>query len=431
MKKVLFISFLLAALFAGSTGAEMAMTLKEVVSRSLRNNPELKSAAYGLEMDRLEERIAVGRRYPKIAVVMEHTLYSDPSLVRPIHKAGEFPPLDDDITRAGLALQLPLYAGGAITDTIEASKIRTGAAEQGFAAMKSDLVWKVAAAYSGVLTYRRLAKAAQMRITVLEEEEIQLQKRVDEGASAPIEISRISTRKLEARQEYVILRQKSEEQRSLLAFLVGEKGRIPEPTGIDSTAFVLPQTIGEISSAAEKNHPEIVKAENLVEAARRQLGVIKAKRLPALSLSGSLTETSGSGETFTEWRTGIEFSLPLFDGGAARHAIDQAILSVRTAEERLRAVSNLVMMKIGQAFGDLEAAKAIAKTATQAEKEATEALTIERVRYRSGVATATDLLTAESASWKAAANMLKASNDLFIARLRLLKAAGRLDESCF
>lgn len=70
--------------------------------------------------------------------------------------------------------------------------------------------------------------------------------------------------------------------------------------------------------------PDLVSAERALAAASAKIGVAEADRYPRLSLTGSLSSSRTDGVDTTPWSFGPSLSLPLFNGGAKRAAVDSA-----------------------------------------------------------------------------------------------------------
>jgi NodT family efflux transporter outer membrane factor (OMF) lipoprotein len=70
--------------------------------------------------------------------------------------------------------------------------------------------------------------------------------------------------------------------------------------------------------------PDLVSAERALAASSAKIGVAEADRYPRLSLTGSLSRSRTDGVDTTPWSFGPSLSLPLFNGGAKRAAVDSA-----------------------------------------------------------------------------------------------------------
>ncbi|HEX6019939.1 MAG TPA: TolC family protein, partial [Burkholderiaceae bacterium] len=143
-------------------------------------------------------------------------------------------------------------------------------------------------------------------------------------------------------------------------------------------------------------------------------------------LSG-VSERSGSDVRFyNDWSIGVLLSVPLFDGGVRRARVDEAVVARRQAELAAQHARLEVGKQVEDAWNaHAEAGSRLSVTATSID-EASEALTIEKLKLDQGVGLITDVLNAETALLGAQADRLQAQFDLITTRLNLLRATGAL-----
>jgi len=107
---------------------------------------------------------------------------------------------------------------------------------------------------------------------------------------------------------------------------------------------------------------------------------------------------------------------------AAQKAISSPLLDEAARRARLD-----VAKQVRDAVNAKEESTARLHVTGRSIAEATEALSIERLKYEQGVGVITDLLDAESAVLSAQADRLQARFDAIVAQLNLLKATGQLE----
>ncbi|MGV1098623.1 efflux transporter outer membrane subunit [Thiovibrio sp. JS02] len=253
------------------------------------------------------------------------------------------------------------------------------------------------------ITEARLAGqiAAMENILRSREEQLELsRKRLRLGQAAPDEVLALQTVLEQTRAGIPPLRDQHQQNRHLLAVLVG---RAPGANGLPSFTladFSLPPALPLlVPSELVRVRPDIRAAEALLHAANAEYGAAVAKLYPQLDLSAGLgSQTLSTGALFgagsAVWNLMAQLSQPLFNPGlaaekrAALAAFDAALASyqavvleaLRTVADVLRALEN-----------DSERLAALAA----AEKAAGQFLASAQRRYALGATGYYDLLTAQ------------------------------------
>lgn len=408
------------------------LTLWGAMERAVQFNPALKSQQVEVSKQTLEQDIAHGQRLPRIDLDTTYTRYAYPSLVTPIREAGVFPPMDRDIANIGLALKLPLYSGGKLVAGEALAAHNREASAQVLRASGQDMLFNVVATYTKALHFRQLGKVLDARIKALEQEEKDIGLRIQEGRAARLDLIRLQTQLSQARYDKLSITQGEKDALSLLASLLGESGSAVILSDLGVTAPSLPVSREAALSRALQQRPDILQLDAMGKAAQEKTAIARGDRLPQVDLVARAQESAGSDwKGYDDSSIGVRLSLSLFDGAIRKRRVEQARLGQRQNTLLQEDVRNRVASEIEQAFGALDESHGRLETATQGETEASEALRIETLRYRSGENTITDLLGAESALWSATASRLQAGYDITVSQARLLRATGELAPDSF
>lgn len=120
--------------------------------------------------------------------------------------------------------------------------------------------------------------------------------------------------------------------------------------------------------------------------------------------SGNFTEQGfGQGD-----QVGIQFSVTLFDGGAALAGARQADANVAIADLGFSNQRDQIRFQVETAFADLISNQANISTASLALEQANESLRLARLRFQAGVGTQTDVIQQENALTQAQGNLVDA-----------------------
>lgn len=159
------------------------------------------------------------------------------------------------------------------------------------------------------------------------------------------------------------------------------------------------QSLEDSIVQALQNRPELqqqLAQRNIGEQQRRaalsQLG-------PQLNLIASynlLDQFNDNVRVTDGYSVGLQASLNLYEGGAARAQAAQARANIAIAENAFANQRNQVRFEVEQAYSQLRANLDNVQTATTALEQAREALRLARLRFQAGVGTQTDVISAEN-----------------------------------
>jgi NodT family efflux transporter outer membrane factor (OMF) lipoprotein len=221
-------------------------------------------------------------------------------------------------------------------------------------------------------------------------------------------------------------------QRALLehaiAALVGESASnfnlvpadraLPQPTVAVSAPSVLLQ-----------RRPDIAAAERRAAAANADVGVARAALFPALNLDGSAGWQTAGGINLlqapnTFWMIGPQLVGAIFDGGRRKAGVRASRAAFDEASANYRGV-------VLDAFRDVEDQMALANRLAEEAKDQTDAVTAARrteelanIRYRQGVATYLDVVTAQTAALSAEQASIQLTTRRLQASVNLTRALG-------
>ncbi|HEX3986562.1 MAG TPA: efflux transporter outer membrane subunit [Acidobacteriaceae bacterium] len=191
----------------------------------------------------------------------------------------------------------------------------------------------------------------------------------------------------------------------------------------------IPQIPVGVPSQMLERRPDIAAAERQVDAANAQIGLAIAAYYPAVSLTGTGGFLSGSAGTWIQgpsemWSLGASAVELLFDAGR-RHAITQ---QARDAYEQQ--VANYRQTVLG-AFQDVEDNLAALRILSQeavteeaAVAAARRSLLISTNRYKGGVTTYLEVLTAQTAQLTNERTQADIATRQFVASVQLIRALG-------
>ena len=164
-------------------------------------------------------------------------------------------------------------------------------------------------------------------------------------------------------------------------------------------AGVWQPTLEQTIIQAFQNRPELqqqLAQRNISEQQRRQA---LSQLGPQVSLTGryNLQDVYNDRISATDgYSLGVQASLTVFDGGAARASADQSRANIAIAETQFAQQRDLIRFDVEQYYSQLQSNLNNVQTSSVALNQAREALTLARLRFQAGVGTQTDVISAEN-----------------------------------
>ena len=347
----------------------------------------------------------------------------------------DFPVLGRKTTttgQAGLSGRYPLF-NRANTTTIAQARKSMETARADLDTAEQDLIVRVAQAYFDVLTANDTlgtTRASKAAIT----EQLASAKRNFEVGTATI----TDTREAQARFDLATAQEIAAEndlrtRRIALDQLVGRSGVAPRPL---RTPVVLPDTTpanpDEWVTAADAQHPTVLRARVGLEVAQLEISRARAAALPTLDAVASIGANYSRGAAFSLAGTtknaslGVQMNWPLYTGGAVQNRIKETLVLEEKSRFDLEAARRGVAQGTRVAYFGLQSGVAQIKALEAAEASSKLALEATQLGYKVGVRVNVDVLNAQTQLFQTRRDLDKARYDVLVGALRLRQAAGRV-----
>ena len=151
------------------------------------------------------------------------------------------------------------------------------------------------------------------------------------------------------------------EEPSLRQLIAESKDRMPQPSALHVQA---------VPAQLLRQRPDLASLEREVAATGAEIGVAKSDLYPSLSLSGSVSVSANSlVSPTTLWSFGPSLSIPLFDGGQRRAAVDSARASYVSALAGYQQGVRTVVRDVEEALLNFDGARRRTEQAETAARE--------------------------------------------------------------
>ena len=415
------------SLFALSAAAH-AETLREALAKAYQTNPTLTGARAGQRANDENVPINRARGLPGLDVqgsFTENIKSASNSFFSPPRQFG-----------ARLNLDVPLYQGGAVKNSVRAADARVDAGQANLRGTEAGLFSAVVGAYMDVLRDQAIVGLNAKQVSVLQTNLQATKDRFEVGDLTRTDIAQSESRLALAQSQF----------EGAEAGLIGSRERYVQLVGGAPVALEQPPTLPGLPESPDKavetalaSNPDLIAANKSAQAARYDVGVANASRLPKVSAIanesyssslGSLAAAAvaaGARNQSTGTAAGVQFTVPLYQGGAPSAQVRQAKERSGQAIEGVIQAERSVIAQTRTAYASWRASNAVIRSSETAVSAASLALEGVKAENSVGNRTILDILNAEQELLNAQVQLVSAQRNSYVAGFTLLAAMGKAE----
>lgn len=328
-----------------------------------------------------------------------------------------------------LTATLPIYDSGSTRVAIEQAEASLAAAQAALRQTQQDIALQAATAFFNVLKAERLADVRQAQLARAQAQLAQAQAQFRAGVAALADVIQAQAQVAQAQVDLLTADSQIATAKAGLQGALGAEVAAPvevqEPPAPPAAVGV---TAEAAMSRAEANRPEIAKATAAIQSGQAALDQAYVSAGPQVSVAAGTSytplTTSPILNNSVSYGLTATLTLPLYDAGKGQAGISAAQANLRSAQAQFATTRVSIRQDAYQAY--LNAVQGVAKvTATQAAQVAAEeALRVAEGRYRAGVGTILEVITARAQAAQAEVNAVNARYDYQAALATLQHAEG-------
>jgi len=415
----------------------LKLTLDEAVARGLANSLKISELQARQEAATAVEQ---GRSAAKLPVVSVQGGYTRTNHVEEfvIRQPGQltasvlYPDAPDNY-RSRLDFQWPIYTGGR-TDALErAARAEREATGEDLAAARADLRLEITRAFWALVTAREAEAVLARAVGSLDGHVRDLQSRLDQGLIPPNDL--LSTQAQRSRQQ-------------VLAIQAANARGITEADlrrllGIEPLQPIEPAAALDVTPAGEADAPRLIAEarsqrperralEDRLTGARARIDAAASGNRPQVAVNGGYDYARPNPRIFPRadewndsWDASVNVTWSIWDGGRVKADRAEAAATAKAAEARVGDFDRQVSFEVQQRLLDVQSSRAEIVAAADGVRAATEARRVVNERFAAGVATATDVLDAETALLQAELDRTRALASARLADAMLDRAVGK------
>ena len=158
-------------------------------------------------------------------------------------------------------------------------------------------------------------------------------------------------------------------------------------------------TVDSLMTRGLLDRPDLAAERAQVDARHAQARTTRSQYLPSLAATGSggTLWVGGNSQNFPSYNIGLALTIPIFNGFGWEYAARAAALTADAESARLHSMERQVALQVYQTYQELRTATQSVTTSDDLFTSASASVDAARARYREGVGSLLELLTAENA----------------------------------
>ena len=395
-------------------GGEQTISIEEAIELAYFNNQDLQAAL--LELEQAEASLSEARAAfsPSVTSSADLTAQETDETSTVLGTVGEDGV--DTTLNALVRVNYDLFTSGQRIATVRAAKEQVRLNELEVNRRREELRLATANLY-----YDLQESGEQIRINQAFVEEAQQNQRDNElrrqaGVGTRFDVLRADVQLANAQQALIQSQAQQRIARRNLARLLN----VPSTVNLNATPVPAPDnweetyerwglTLEDSILLAFQGRVELEQQLAQREISTQQARAFRAANGPQVGLFAEYSLSDLLDDSSDTYRFGAQFSMVLFDGGAARARARQQEVNADIAEERFSEQLDQVRFEVEDAYFTLRSNEENVTTARTAITQATTALELANLRLDAGVGTQLDVLTAQSELTEAEGNWVTAA----------------------
>lgn len=407
---------------ASPAAADQRLTLSQALDLALRENPNLGAASARSSEAEADYAIAAGGLLPRVAANASVSRFNEDRL-GPVSSSSA---LYTRESFGGVTGRQLLFDGGKTSAAKSAAQRGVEAGRMGFQATREETVYRVSQAFARALDARDTVRVAASALERQQAFEALTADFFKAGKTTRLDVLKAEAARLDAER---VLANAQEAEKMALVSLAQAIGLSPGPAfsieGALPGRFEEPSSDDEMLRAAAARNPDLQQAQLQVAQAEESLRSAQAARTPELALLGSYGYRERDiGGSAPEWIVGLAGTWTLYDGGALPAQSEKTRARLTQAKEAQRSVELGVQTLMKDALRAWRTALNDARASAKLVEANSESLKAAEVLYRSGKATALDVLTAQADLAGAEGARVRAAADYAVARYAVARLVG-------
>jgi outer membrane protein TolC len=400
------------------------LTLVDVVDLALHNNPATRASWSQARAAADVFGSALGQYYPTInGAGTTSRIKSPATLARPAGLRTEYGP--------SVTLNYLLLDFGGRSGSIDRARYNLFAANLSHNATIQNTVLQAEVAYFTYMATSALVAAEQSAIAEAQANLNAADQRNRVGLATIADVLQARTALSQEQLNLETTQGSLQAARGSLASALGFPANLPfelEPAAGAIPVKALGQSVDSVINDALRNRPDLAAARAQAAAAASQVRVARAAELPSLALGGNAARTYSNPPAFAgpSYTVSLGLSVPIFNGFSHQYDVSAARAQADASSALADQTRQQVITQVFVSYYALETAQQRVATADDLLTSAQQSVQVAAGRYREGVGSIIDLLTAQTALANARAQQVQSRWQWYSSLAQLAHDAGVL-----
>ncbi len=390
----IFISlFVSGMLNAQSNTYNIPEQLSELIKKAFDNYPKLKEGDAFIRMSQSQRDLAKAGYMPTISADASYR-YAKPTPELTFPGLGSFAFVPANNYDFHLSANLPIWDFGRTQANVQKTLAQIQTSKDNLENGKQALAYQIAELYVSIIFYNKSIEVQNQQVQLLQENEKIINDRIKDGDALKFDLLTTQVRKNNAQNLLVDLQNSLKKNYEYLNMLTGQQGE-----GYITRADITFNTDGHDVVTSDKNYDLIILNDQL-KSTEIDIKAARNNWLPNLFGQGRIGYANGYVPDVNKIQAfgsvGVGLSIPIYGADRPNYRIKIAKINAEAAKYNIEATKMNLDKDIAQAKSDLEAATTKLKNYQIQVEQAKEALSLANIRYKAGIITNLELLTAQT-----------------------------------
>ena len=429
--KIITVLLVFAALiqFAQAQDKPIPADLKSLVEQSFSNYPKVESMSQLVQMSEVQVELGKDGYLPVVTGNLNYKrIYPTPSMTLPL---PNIPPVNIQFTPASnynaqIDVVQPLIDFNTAT-RIGKAKSNLTASKDNLESFKTQLAYQIAQVYYSIIFLNKSIEVQAQQMDLLKASLHQIKVKIQNGSALKYDLLSTQVQYTNTENYYTDLQNQLSKQYNTLNMLTGHSDHnYITDTAIDLQIFDLASD--SILAIAKTNNPDIKIAKDKIETARWDVLSANRLRLPTMNLNAGGGFKNGYVphiETSKfNYYVGLGITIPILPSSRPAKQKQIASISLNTNKLELETQTKTLTNNVLNALEDVQKNDKKLATCDDLVEQAHTALDLATQRYKEGVNTNLDLLTAQTNYQNALLCKLQFGYNLIISKMQVSQLAG-------
>ena len=421
LQTIMMVLFTTGLLNAQSNSYNLPDQLTDLIKKAFDNYPSLKAGDANIRLSQSQRDLARAGYMPTIDGEASYR-YAKPTPELSFPGFGTFAFFPANNYDFHLAANVPIWDFGRTQANVKKTLAQIQTSKDNLENSKQALAYQVAELYCAIIFYNKSVAVQNEQVKLLEENEKIISDRVMDGVALKFDLLSTQVRRNSAQNLLIDLQNNLKKDYEYLNMLTAQQGE-----GYITRADINFNTSGHEEVSTDKNFDLIIMNDQLA-ASQWDFKSARNNWMPSLMAKGQIGYADGYIPDVNKLQAfgsiGVGLSIPIYGADRPNYRMKIAKLNIEAAKYNIEATKLNLDKNVVQAKSDLEATKAKLKNYELQIDQAKEALNLANIRYKAGVITNLELLTAQTDEQNAELGKIQLQFQVLLSTLTINQLGG-------